>query len=393
VLILTESYGGGHYQVARAVEEALLALDPGLCVQIRDFMSIANPALNRLLAVGYVTLVQRFRRGYFWVYQSARVGTDNGAIDALAISPLRRVMLDMLLELSPRVIVCCYPIEARVLSIMRERGERVPPVVTVVTDVVPHKLWAAPNIDVYVVPSELSVRPMVECGADASRVTALGMPLRTAFTTAPPARDVEARPRPLQVLMMGGSMGAIEHAVPILMHLDTLPSAPEVTVVTSRNNLMKKRLTDLQGSIGCLKRVLGFVDNVVDLMDSSDVLISKPGGVTVFESLARGLPLLAYRPIPGQEVGNAWFLETTGAGRSINTITGIGDAVERLARDTSYRVEMRRAAAASSKPHAAARLANLVIRLALRASPALPGAFMGYESFSDESTLPMNPSR
>ena len=56
-------------------------------------------------------------------------------------------------------------------------------------------------------------------------------------------------------------------------------------------------------------RILGFTDKVPELMKISNIVVTKPGGLTTSESLASGLPILVISPIPGQEEENAQFLE------------------------------------------------------------------------------------
>ena len=59
--------------------------------------------------------------------------------------------------------------------------------------------------------------------------------------------------------------------------------------------------------------VLGFTDKVAEFMASSDLVITKPGGLTSTEALVSNLPIVAINPIPGQEEENASFLESNGA--------------------------------------------------------------------------------
>ncbi|NPV70434.1 MAG: glycosyltransferase [Firmicutes bacterium] len=370
VLILSASYGAGHNQVSAALKTALTGRRPELRVEIRDFMDITLPRANRITQVGYVQMVRRFPAGYRWFYEStSSIHPGSGA--QMILNRLGRDrFLGFIRRTSPGLIVCTFPIPAGMLSSLRLQGVHLPPWVTVVTDVVVHSQWLNPGTEAYVVPDESLVAALAARGIPAHRIHPFGIPLRPGFAGLPGWRgDSQAgddappeQPR-FTALVMGGALGVLDAAPSICDALLDLGSDIKVIAVAGRNQILRRRLAHLsERSRGALE-VHGYVENVPDLMRSSHVLISKAGGVTVYEALAMGLPMLIFRPIPGQEEGNTRFLSRTGAGQAFTRISDLVHAVRGLMVNPARRQSMRAAALAYGRPHAAERTAELLLSL------------------------------
>ncbi|MCU0597334.1 MAG: glycosyltransferase, partial [Desulfobacterota bacterium] len=102
-----------------------------------------------------------------------------------------------------------------------------------------------------------------------------------------------------------------------------------------------------------LKKVFGFVDFMDELMAVSDLLITKPGGITVSESLAAGLPMILIEPIPGQEEANADYVVEQGTALKARSVSSLIHKLELLIRAPDKRKEMSRKALDISHPNAA----------------------------------------
>jgi len=113
----------------------------------------------------------------------------------------------------------------------------------------------------------------------------------------------------LTILLMSGSMG-YGHIDDSIEMLDKLDLDFQVIVVCGNNKRMYKKVKDLQTK----KRfdIYGYVDNVDEMMDAADCIITKPGGITSSEALAKGLPMIMVNPIPGHEMRNAEFMLNNG---------------------------------------------------------------------------------
>ena len=65
-------------------------------------------------------------------------------------------------------------------------------------------------------------------------------------------------------------------------------------------------------------------------MSVATLIITKPGGLTTSEALAKGLPVIAMDPIPGQEVKNAHFITQTQVGWELHGTAELPPLIERL---------------------------------------------------------------
>lgn len=100
---------------------------------------------------------------------------------------------------------------------------------------------------------------------------------------------------------------------------------------------------------------------VHELMDIASLLISKSGGITVSEALAKELPVLIYKPLPGQEYHNAVFLSKTGAGIIIKNEDELRNILKHLLLDNACLKRMKEAARAVKKPEAAMDVAKKLL--------------------------------
>ena len=90
----------------------------------------------------------------------------------------------------------------------------------------------------------------------------------------------------------------------------------QVIAIAGKNEKMKLNFENIvyQNNKENFVKVLDYTNQVPELMSISDLVVSKPGGLTTSESLASGLPMIIINPIPGQEEENAEFLEEKGIG-------------------------------------------------------------------------------
>src|SRR5207245_4203476 len=97
-----------------------------------------------------------------------------------------------------------------------------------------------------------------------------------------------------------------------------------------------------------------------ELMAVSDLVLSKPGGLTSSEALAMGKPLFILNPIPGQEAANSDFLLERGAAAKVNRVEDLPYRLEKLLGSDKL-VEMAAAAKALGRPNAAQQICRVVL--------------------------------
>lgn len=319
-LFLAAPFGTGHLYAAQAAAEAWQELAPNWRVTVAN----VSPPLVRGVAAGYLELLQWAPGLYRRLYHAAIPPTTAWLIRRAFLRPV----IQALRANQPNVVVATHPFPGRVAAHLKRKGRIRAKIAFVVTDFLPHQLWVCPGVDQYFVATAAGAARLRELGVHPDRIQISGIPIRPAFNH-PAGRPTDHLLRTeRQVLVMGGGLGLgpISEAVGALA---ALPH-PElrVTVICGKNEMLRSELqVQLRGD-GRF-RLLGETDQIPALMRESDLLVSKPGGLTCCEALASGLPMLLLAPLPGQEEENAEALLMTGAARIAPT-EGIGGLANRL---------------------------------------------------------------
>ncbi len=126
---------------------------------------------------------------------------------------------------------------------------------------------------------------------------------------------------------------------------------------------MKKKFEDIVNSSGRQDsiKVLDYTNKVPELMSISDLVVTKPGGLTTTESLASNLPIVIINPIPGQEEENASFLENNGVGIWIKKYDNIKERLESILRNPKKLSEMKNRIRELSKPNSTENICKTIL--------------------------------
>jgi processive 1,2-diacylglycerol beta-glucosyltransferase len=375
--MLTASYGAGHRQAARAIEEALRLRRPDLRVASADYVDLVHPLFNRLTQAAYVLSVKYVPAGFGWFYRAtARIPPDS-AFQRFLNGLGRQRVLQLVRRTDPRVVVCTFPTQAGVLSALRLRGEIDLPLVTVITDNTVHSQWIHPATDRYCVSAPEVAAGVVGRGVPPERVRVTGIPIRPAFRQrydrAAVLRGLDLDPGRPTVLFMSGAFSMLRGVLGACRGLLELPQPPQVVLVTGRDRRLAAAARAQLQQRGLPVRVLGYVDEVAPLMQAADLLVSKAGGLTTSEALACGLPMIIFRPIPGQEEANTAFLVEHGAALAVPDARALAAAVRDLLADGSALAAMRSACRRLGRSDAADAVVDEVLSC-MRAGAAEPVA-------------------
>ena len=365
VLILSASYGGGHNQVAKAISMALQLQVPGIKISTIDYCDLIYPPLSRFSQFSYMQSLRHFPVGYALYYQV----TDNIASDSFWQRRLNRLgysELTLLINrLEPRLIIATFPLAAGVLSEMREAGDLKTPIITVITDICVHSQWVHPRTDLYLVGSPEVAEGLRERGIERDAIAVTGIPIMPSFNCKCNKEAVRIefgfRPNDRVILFMGGTEGHFG-TTRFDQLLEGLPGNIKAVVITANNHELYDKLQPLHTKDPNL-RILKHVENIAGLMDIAEVLVTKAGGVTVSEALAKGLPMIIYKPNPGHEEANADYLLRHHAALVTKREYRLKSALERLVLDDSFRERFRRNCLKLAIPNSAEISAKLIKRM------------------------------
>ncbi len=367
VVVLSARYGAGHWQAAAAVREAMHALFPGRDSLLLDYMDLVNPALNRTIQSLYLASIKHFPGGYGWFYRTTSTIPPDSPFQSLLNSLGREQLARLVAVTTPRAIVSTFPTQAGVLSDMRRLGQCAVPSLTVITDNTVHSQWVHPYTDMYCVSSPDVAANLAARGVPPQRIATTGIPVRQAFTRPLDRSEVLRHYRfdptlPVVLVMSGAfaALGGVNEACRILTHMDR---PLQLVVVAGRDRLLARHLQRMVAHYPYPVHVFGYVEFIAELMTVADVLVTKAGGVTTAEALAMGLPVIIFRPIPGQEEANADYLCEHGAALSARNTDELRQACDSLLADPARRYRMREACLRLGRPNAARDVAALALRL------------------------------
>ena len=342
---------------------------------MHDSYRYAASLFSKVVSDGYIGMVRTIPQVYGLIYDRAERATVAGGFRRWAAEFTARNIVRLMERLRPSVVVCTHAFPCGVMSAYKRLYDPSIVVLGIVTDFVVHPFWIYKNVDAYAVATTEIRNAMIARGIDAERIGVDGIPVDARFGEPPHDRaELRARlgvpPAAKIALVMGGGLGL----GPVGATVGAL-ARPErgvlPVVIAGKNRRLERRLAERASQNGAETRVLGFVDNVHDWMHAADVLVTKPGGLTISEALAAGVPLVLLPPLPGQEQRNARYLTARGAALQA---TGRGADLAHLVRtvldggDAARRLRVR--AAALAHPDAAERVAQRIAALARRDAPA-----------------------
>ena len=324
VLLLSEGFGTGHTQAAYALSVGLRQLSPNLQTRVIELGTFLNPIIGPLILSAYRKTVTKQPKLVGKIYKSYY---DKG-LNRVKRFALHRLFYnhvsDVIEQLKPDIIVCTHPFPNAVVSRLKRLGLQVP-LLTVITDYDAHATWTNPEVDKYLVSTSAVRNKLIARGISPSQIEVTGIPVHPNFwyphDRAEILRQFELSDMPT-VLIMGGGWGLLysDHFVDYMTSY--ADKVQLIICMGSNDKAREKLLADPKYQHPNIK-VLGFTKEVSKLMDVSELLVTKPGGMTCTEGMAKGIPMLFYEPIPGQEEENLEYFVTHGFGELLTNIETI----------------------------------------------------------------------
>ncbi|MCK8059979.1 MULTISPECIES: glycosyltransferase [unclassified Fusibacter] len=305
VLILTASFGNGHNSATNALIEKIESLFPDMSVVSEDLFSITTPKLKEYLFETYNLLTRSKLPLYNGLYHLRN--TKENVVDELMLKLYYKRFEKYVQNLKPKMIISVFPTCAQFVSNYKEKTDASIKSVTVITDVVAGWEWINESTDMYCVPAQDVKNALIEKGISSRQVFITGVPVMEAFDS-----DHEGVRSIKNVLMMSSAMGKLSFTQKTIETLGELPY--QFTVVTGKNVELFRKLSAMK--IPENIHVIGYTQNIAQIMKQSDLIITKPGGATIFEAIESNLPMLIQPSKVGQEVFNIEFINKYGFGET-----------------------------------------------------------------------------
>ena len=362
VLILSVPTGGGHLQTSKALYEYLNQQEGTECC-ILDIVENVNDLAAQLLSDGYLFTSKHTTKGYRMVYNKMDRRTKKSftASSQMLYRICKKKLFDYIDSFSPDIIVSTHVFATVVLNIHQKKHKIDAKIISVVTDFTVHPIWEQTTSDYYIIASENLIPVALKKLGSADNVLPLGIPIKEEFSQKTDTKDARITlglPDKFTVLIMMGSMGYNNATVDIVKQLDTLDDEFSIVAVCGNNKSLKEKLDQLDVKKDF--KVYGFCDNVSLLMDSCDCLITKPGGLSTSEAMAKGIPLILANPIPGQEERNLEFMLSNGVAIALSDEFSADKAVYELMHNPDVKKKLIENIKRLAKPYSTRDLAELI---------------------------------
>lgn len=380
ILFLSVSTGGGHIKAAEALKEYIEKNYSGSRCKIVDTFKYISPLIDKFVVGGYLSIINRIPFLYGSLYKLSEY--NKNIIDATyTISQLFSYkLIPLIQEFNPSIIVCTHTLPLQMTSYLKTKKLISVPVTAIVTDYVNHPFWNLKNIDALIVPHDKIMFEMIKTGIPESIIYPYGIPLTEEFLKKRNKEKIITSlglENKLTGLIMGGSLG-IRSVYNSFEMLIRCKREIQIIVVTGKNTHLKNNMenklrsckitrskintaanTSISTSFGTNTynynnkniKIFGYTNIISDLMDISDFIITKPGGMTISEALVKELPIFLTSPIPGQEDRNSHFLIKNGVAVNIKPKDDIDYVLTDVLDNTTRLKSMKKVAKTLARPN------------------------------------------
>ena len=341
VLVATASVGAGHNSAAQALVVGLRSASPAIGVQCEDVLAFAPRLFRAYYAGGFALAMTKLAGLYGLCFRLTDRPQRPGrsAVERRRLWTERRAMRRFrrrLLEYRPNVIINTHFLAAPMIGGMISRGQLDARQVVVVTDIQVHRFWYAENVEQWFVPADFSADLLFRWGIKDQQITVSGIPIHPKWTERLDRRKIlEDWLLPADkriVLLTGGTEFTCGPIVKIAGDLLHACRNAFLVVLAGRNRKLLADLAPMAATSDRLKLV-SFTDRVHELVDAASLMITKAGGITTAECLAKATPMVLLNPIPGHEHGNAEYLAREGAAVVVRKRGDVADTVRGLLAD------------------------------------------------------------
>ena len=304
ILILTGKFGMGHYSVSEAIGQEISSRDSNIEVSIVDILDYLMPTASKILYKSFNTLVTKWSN----LYNFVNINNEDNNIKTFNyffVKGLDRLFL----EFNPDIVISTLPISSQYISKYKSLKKSNIPLFTFITDISSHSEWIHKNTDFYFVGDISIKKSLIDKGIDENKIIVSGIPVKQGFKDKIIKFD---KNKSKEILIMGGGLGLISFNKNLFESLNNEKNI-KTTVITGNNKKMFEQFKSKYKNI----EVLGYTNKIDFYMKRADLIISKSGGITLFEAIYSETPIYVVNPFLLQEVKNAKFIEKRKIGQVV----------------------------------------------------------------------------
>lgn len=356
----------GHRSAAIAIEKAIRLLSPKTNILSINSFNYTNPVSEKIVNHLYMGIITRAPKIWNYLYDNPRIikriNKMRESVNRVNAPKIKK-LFD---EFRPDAVLCTQAFPCGLVANFKKTYGSNIKLVACLTDYVPHSYWLYDEVDYYITPSEEVTERLISKGIPPDKIRTFGIPFEPAFNEninkEEVFRKLNFKSGVSTVLIMGGGQG-LGPINTVVRSLETVKCDLQEIVVAGIN---KKLYNALNRKIRNYKKkivLFGYTDTIRELMGISDIIITKPGGITTAEALAKHLPMIIVKPIPGQEINNTLYLTQKQAALKVDNPEKVSPVIEELLNNPDKLMAMQMAAKQMSKPNASMDIAGLLLNL------------------------------
>jgi len=372
-ILITYAYAGvGHKKAAMAIEKALAGYK-GIEVKNVDFLDYTNSFFKASYPNVYLFLINRTPTlwGLFYYLLDCR------AVDFF-MAPVRRFLhrvnsrkfIEFVRSEKPDVVVSTHFVPSEIVSGLKDKGEFAGKLVTVVTDFIGHSFWMARSSDYFIGAIQRTKNDLLKRGVPEEKIKIMGIPCDPVFGVSKGKeslmKQLGIEPGFFNALIMSGGFGTgpmIEIAAEMNGMDPEIRDKMQLIAICGKNDALFRELSGMSKNLKIRLKVFGYMNNVDEFMEISDIIVTKPGGLTISEALSKTLPMVIVKPILGQETRNCKILEGYGTAVKANNIKEVCGFIKEFAVYPERLIGTRTRIKLLRYPDAARDIANFTLSL------------------------------
>ncbi len=350
ILIFYASYGGGHLSAANSIKDYLSNHYENIDVELIDCMKYINKPIEKITTTAYNEMAKKAPWAWGKIYSDSQKGPlahiTTRSNQVFAIKLLR-----LLREKKPDLIISTHPFGSQMCSYLKRKGKITSKIATILTDFAPHDQWLVGSdyTDYFFVAHNKMKEYLISKNIPENKIFATGIPISNkfleTFNTSKILSSLGLKENLKTVLFFAGGKFGLgkSRTLEIFNTFVNDFNNIQVIAISGKNKKMYEefnQIVKIANKTNFIK-VFEFVNNVPELMAVSDVVITKPGGLTTTESLVSGLPMIIINPIPGQEEENAQFLEHSNVGIWLKKQMNITETISNFLSDNEKLKQMK----------------------------------------------------
>lgn len=372
VLIFYASYGGGHLNAAKSIENCIKNNYKNIDVEMIDCMKYVNKTIEKITTAAYREMAKKMPWAWGRIYSDAQKG-PLAHITSRSNKIMAIKLLQLLRQKNPDLIISTHPFGSQMCSYLKRKNKITAKIATILTDFAPHDQWLVGHefTDYFFVAHNKMKEYLISKNVNKNNIYVTGIPISNRFQKKYNKNEIlqefNLSKEKFTVLFFGGGEFGLGKTRTSQIFEDfvreTKISNIQIIAISGKNPKMKASFEEIVTNNKAKENVviLEFTNKVPELMSISNIVVTKPGGLTTSESLASHLPMVVINPIPGQEEENAEFLESKGIAVWIKKNDNSEKIIESLLSNKEQLQKMKENTKILAKPNSTDDICNILL--------------------------------